>query len=119
MYKRYQSTSYITNMDRFISIMVLLLLLTISCKKEQKIDTVKNDLIAEGKVLIKQNSNILLDSLESYDMNILHPEGKLSPLKVALLDSVGINERFSHATFNCSTLNWRKVIFQILSHPIK
>lgn len=94
MYKRYQNTSYIANMDRFISIMVLLLLLTISCKKEQKIDTVKNDLITEGKVLIKQNSNILLDS-------------------------VVINERFSHATFNCSTLNWRKVIFQILSHPIK
>lgn len=62
-------------MDGFINKIVLLLVLTISCKKEQKIDSVKNSLIAEGKNLIMLSSNILLDSLERHDMNLLNKEG--------------------------------------------
>lgn len=86
-----------------VLVLVLLLVLIVSCKKEEKNDIFNNNLITEGRALIKQNSNILLDSLERYDMNILHKEGKLKPLKVALLDSVNINKRFSRSTVNFFT----------------
>jgi hypothetical protein len=109
------------NMDGIFNKIVLLLfvLLAISCKKEDKMDAIKNNLIAEGKVLIKQNSNVLVDSLERYDMNILHPEGKLKPLQVALLDSVGINERFSRETLKCIRFKLEEGDFSSFKSPYK
>ncbi|MBZ4036840.1 hypothetical protein K6T82_18870 [Flavobacterium sp. 17A] len=100
-------------------VLLLLVLLTIGCKKKDKKDEVKNNLIAEGKILIKQNSNVLIDSLERYDMNILYPEGKLKPLQVALLDSVGINERFSRETLKCITFKLEESDFSNFKSPYK
>jgi len=109
------------NMDGLFNkiVLVLLLVLAVSCKKEEKIDAVKNNLIAEGKALINQNSNILLDSLERYDMNILQKEGKLEPLKIALLDSVNINERFSRSTFKFCTFKLEESDFSNFKSPYK
>lgn len=106
----------IKNVLNFLVILCLLAL-TIGCKKEQKIDMVKNSLIAEGKALIKQNSNILFDSLERYDMNILHKESKLKPLKVALLDSVDTNERFSTSTLKFCTFKLEERDFSNFKSP--
>ncbi|MFH7016863.1 hypothetical protein [Flavobacterium sp. FlaQc-47] len=99
--------------------LVLLLVLTIGCKKEQQIDVVKNSLIAEGKALIKQNSTILLDSLEMHDMSPVNKDGRLKPLKVALLDSVGINERFSRETLKCSTFKLEESDFSNFHSPYR
>lgn len=85
------------NMDGiFKKIVFVSLLLTLisGCKKDEKIDTVKSDLVTEGRALIKQNSNVLIDSLERYDLAILNKK-KGGALKVALLDSLLINERYS------------------------
>lgn len=103
----------------FNKIVLVLLVLLVSCKKEQKIDAVKNNLIAEGKTLIKENSNILLDSLESHDMSLYNKEGGLKPLKIALLDSVGINERFSRETLKCITFKLEESDFSNFKSPYK
>ncbi len=85
------------NMDGIFKKLVfvsLLLALITGCKKDGKTDAVKNNLVAEGRALLKQNSNVLIDSLESFDFAILNKK-KAGSLKVALLDSLLINERYS------------------------
>lgn len=100
-------------------VLVLLLALTISCKKEQEIDVVKNNLIAEGRTLINQNSSILLDSLEMHDMSLYKKDGGLKPLKIALLDSVCINERFSRETLKCVALKLDESDFSNFNSPYR
>lgn len=72
-----------------------LFLAVVGCKKNEKIDTDKNNLILEGRSLIKENSNILIDSLDRYDLRFLSKNEKLEPFTVGLLDSISIDERYS------------------------
>jgi hypothetical protein len=108
-------------MDGIFNKIVLLLLLavTISCKKEQKIDTVKSSLISEGRSIIREYSNILIDSLERHDMSLYNEKGELKPLKIALLDSVGVNERFSRETLKCITFKLEESDFSNFNSPYR
>ncbi|MBZ4036839.1 hypothetical protein K6T82_18865 [Flavobacterium sp. 17A] len=76
-------------MDRiFNKIVVVLLALTISCKKEQKIDTVKNDLISEGRSIIREYSNILIDSVEQFDVRPANEKNDAPKITIGLIDSI-------------------------------
>lgn len=76
-------------------ILFLLFLAVIGCKKNEKSEIGNNDLIADGKKLILQNSNVLIDSLERYDLRFLSKNEKLKPFTVSVLDSITIDERYS------------------------
>jgi hypothetical protein len=76
-------------------VLFLLFLALTGCKKNEKSDTGDNNLIAEGRSLIMQNSNVLIDSLERYDLRFLNKNEKLEPFTIAILDSITIDERYS------------------------
>lgn len=84
-------------MDRILKkiVFVFLFLAILSCKKEEKLDSDKNNLILEGRSLIKENSNILIDSLDRYDLRSLRKNEKLESFTVGLLDSISIDEKYS------------------------
>jgi hypothetical protein len=77
-------------MDGIFNKIVLLLLLafTISCKKGQKIDTVKSSLISEGRSLIREYSNVLIDSVEQFDVRPEHEKNDAPKITIGLIDSI-------------------------------
>lgn len=69
-------------------VILCLLVLTTSCKKEDRIDAVKNNLIVEGKALIKQNSSVLLDSVEQFDVRPEKEKNDAPKIIIGLIDSI-------------------------------
>jgi hypothetical protein len=76
-------------------IFVFALLAFISCKKNEvekiKTNNAKDSLVLDGRNLIKQNSNVLIDSVESFDLRFLVKNNKEPKFTVALLDSISVN----------------------------
>ncbi|MDR7211867.1 hypothetical protein [Flavobacterium piscis] len=77
------------------TVFFFLFLAFMGCKKDEKVEINKNNLIEDGRNLIIQNSNVLIDSLERYDLRFLNEKEKLEPFTVGVLDSIIIDERYS------------------------
>lgn len=91
-------------------IIVVVFILFCSCKKQ-------NDINDIGKDLIKQNINVLLDSVEGFDMSTLPPSPKFKNVKtkkitLGLLDSIKINDSYSLRKDNFKSFKYLKFNLQ-------
>lgn len=70
------------------SVFLFLFLTVLSCKNEEKPKVKSIDLISEGRGLIRQYSNVLIDSVEQFDVR--PPKEKNDPPKITigLIDSI-------------------------------
>ena len=65
------------------------------CNKNEKTSepikdskSIEQDLIVEGRKFIKQNSNIIIDSIASFDLRFMNPQANEEKLTIGLIDSV-------------------------------
>jgi hypothetical protein len=63
----------------------------ISCKKAEKINSVKYNVVTDGEILIAHNINTLIDSVASFDLRFLVKDSKEPKLTIGLIDSISIN----------------------------
>lgn len=101
---------------------VILFLTVINCKKNEELDIQKNKLVLDGKSLIKENSYILIDSLENYDLRFLNKNKKSEPFTVGLLDSIAIDKRYfnyGHRIYNYLTFKLKKNDLSNFKSPYK
>jgi hypothetical protein len=71
--------------------LIFLLLAFISCKKDEKPISDHDNLVSEGKTFIKQNINMLIDSVMQFDIPSLDKKIKTEKLTIGLIDSVSYN----------------------------
>ena len=71
--------------------LILLFLAVISCKKDEKPISNHDFLVSEGKTFIKQNINVLIDSVEQFDIPPLDKKIKSEELTIGVMDSVSYN----------------------------
>lgn len=65
------------------------------CNKNEKTSkpikdskSIEQDLIVEGRKFIKQNSNIIIDSIASFDLRFINPQTNEEKLTIGLIDSI-------------------------------
>ena len=79
-------------MDRIFkkSIAIFLILFILGCKKDEKpiSNNNHNTLISEARNLIRQNCNILIDSVEQFDPPLPNRKKVMPKLTVGLMDSI-------------------------------
>ncbi|OXB05103.1 hypothetical protein B0A81_15465 [Flavobacterium plurextorum] len=63
-------------------------LTVLSCKNEDKPKVKKIDLISEGRSLIRQYSNILIDSVEQFDVRPEKEKNDAPKITIGLIDSI-------------------------------
>lgn len=69
-------------------VFAFLFLAILGCKKEEKPNLNHNNLIIEGKTFIRQNINILIDSVEQFDVPLPNGKHVLPKITIGLIDSV-------------------------------
>jgi hypothetical protein len=83
-------------------VFVFLFLTVLGCKKEEKPISKNDNLILEGKTFIRQNLNILIDSVEQFDIPSLDKKIKSEKFTIGLIDSVsyhGISNPYRYLGF--------------------
>ncbi|MEN9908857.1 MAG: hypothetical protein RLZZ540_2006 [Bacteroidota bacterium] len=98
----------------FKKIVLVLICLTLVCCKDKEYEEhirllnearlKEKELIKEGRKLIQQNSNILIDSVFVFDIKSLEPKVKEEKLSIGLIDSIhykstGIESERNHVAF--------------------
>lgn len=75
--------------------LVFICLILMSCNKNEKTSepikdskSIEQDLILEGRKFIKQNSNIIIDSIASFDLRFINPQPNEEKLTIGLVDSI-------------------------------
>ncbi|HEY6143381.1 MAG TPA: hypothetical protein VIV55_08100 [Flavobacterium sp.] len=75
--------------------LVFIYSILVSCNKNEKTNTsvkdsksIEQNLIVEGRKFIKQNSNIIIDSIASFDLRFMNPKVKEEKLTIGLIDSI-------------------------------
>ncbi len=78
-------------------LLALTLLIFINCQKHEKLTNTNNlkvnqDLILSGRTLIRENINILIDSVANFDLSSLSKDKESAKLSVGLIDSLVIDD---------------------------
>jgi hypothetical protein len=78
------------NMDFiFKKIIFFFFFLTVlSCKNEDKPKTEKIDLISEGRSIVREYSNVLIDSVEQFDVRPANEKNDAPKITIGLIDSI-------------------------------
>ncbi|AWK04320.1 hypothetical protein HYN56_08750 [Flavobacterium crocinum] len=94
------------NMDSIFKKMIFFFffLTVLSCKNEEKPQIKKIDLVSEGRSLIRQYSNVLIDSVEQFDVRPEHEKNDAPKITIGLIDSIPKrNEKLNLGTTNGHT----------------
>ncbi|MEO8236546.1 MAG: hypothetical protein ABI576_00460 [Flavobacterium sp.] len=69
-------------------VFVLSLLTALSCKKDEKTNLNNNKIITEARNLIRLNSNVLIDSVEQFDVPLPNGKHVMPQITIGLIDSI-------------------------------
>lgn len=75
-------------MDFIFKKMIFFFLTVLSCKNEDKPKAEKIDLISEGRSIIREYSNILIDSVEQFDVRPEKEKNDAPKMTIGLIDSI-------------------------------
>lgn len=99
--------------------LIFLLLVVISCKKDEKTisnNTTHDNLILEGKNLIRQNINVLIDSVIQFDVPLLNQKNDPPRMTIGLIDHIPTREISS----NAGRTDWNNFVsFKLENKDIK
>ena len=83
-------------------VIIFLFLAVLGCKKDVKPTSNHDNLVSEGKTFIKQNINILIDSVEQFDVPLPNGKNIMPKITIGLIDSVsyhGISNPYGYLGF--------------------